>query len=86
MREKHGQIDDVWTGMRIEDQRMKIEADDGDATIYVAGRENTPLSVEEPHAELTITGDEMRTDITLNGKQLDELADAIYHVQESYND
>lgn len=84
MQETHGQVDDVWTGMRIEDSRMKVEADDDSGTIYVRGRENAPLSMNEGHVELTISGEDMRTDITLDAKQLDALADALYHVQESY--
>jgi len=56
-----------------------------EANVSVTRPKQTPLSITEPHVTLKIStaknvGDTI--EVTLDGEQLDALADAIHHVQE----
>lgn len=40
-----------------------------------------PLSAGEPHATLSITGEELNVDVVLDGEALDALAEALAQIQ-----
>jgi len=81
-------IEDVTAGMSIDQGRLQITDDDGEATLYVDdelfGRGARPLSVNQPHLELELVTEHGRVEVTLDGEQMDGLADAIYTIQQQY--
>lgn len=77
--------EDVDATVGIVDGRVAMTAD-GEATLYVDGREHRPLSTIETHATLRVEGEDFRAELALDGQDIDALADDLYHIQEGYKD
>lgn len=76
--------DDVDARLEIEEGRLTITAA-GAATLYLETPDHTPLSAEEPHATLRVVGregEDASAAVTLDGRDLDALADALYHARD----
>lgn len=69
----------------IVDGRVAMSAD-GDATLYVEGRDRPPLSSSETHLTLRVEGDDYRAELDLDGDQLDGLVEDLTDIQEGYRD
>jgi len=72
----------VATVVEIVDRRLTVTAD-GDADIYLDTPDYDPLAASEVHATLRVTGDDYHARIDLDAGELDALADAVYHAQET---
>jgi len=72
--------DDAEAQLSIGDGRLFVSADI-DARVYLKWPANQPLSASEPHAEISVHGEESGASIELDAEQLDALADAIHHAR-----
>jgi len=78
-------IDGVGVINEITDGKLTIEDSSREATLHVKKAHRTlPLSDGEPHLNLYVNSDDGSTEVTLDGKQLDALVDAVYKIQEEY--
>jgi len=75
-------IDDVDATAEVEDGRVSMTAAVTDC-LRVETPKHTPLSAREPHLTLRVVDDGVRVTVDLDGEQLDALADALYHAQQS---
>lgn len=63
-------------------ENLTLSHSERDATLYISRPDRTPLSVGEEHATITVSTDDGTVAITLDGEQLDMMADAIQHIQQ----
>jgi hypothetical protein len=70
----------------ITERRITMEAQANDATVYMQIPERTPLSGGEPCLQLTVVTDGARSEIELNARGVDALADAIHQLREGNDD
>lgn len=75
----------VDTTVGIVDGRVAMSAD-GEADLYVEGRDHTPLSLDEPHVTLRVEGDDYRAEVKLDGRDLDALVDDLHQIHGGYRD
>jgi hypothetical protein len=78
-------LDDVDASVGLVDGRVAMSAD-VEGTLRIQTPEHTPLSTSEPHLTLRVATDDVRVEITLDGADLDGLADAIYQAREGSDD
>ena len=74
-------LGDVAVTARIQDGKIEMESQ-ADTKLHVKAPEHPPLSGIEPHLSLFASNEDTRVELTLDGEDLDALADAIYHVRE----
>jgi hypothetical protein len=71
----------------VEQDRLTLVDDDRDATLYIKQKyRDAPLSNDETHVEIKLSTENGTTQIGLDGKQMDGVIDALYNIQQEYND
>jgi len=78
-------LGEVATTVGIVDGRVAMSAD-GEADLYIDGRDHPPLSLEETHATLRVEGDGFRATIELDGRDLDDLIENLNDAREACDD
>lgn len=73
-------LEDISTAVEVHQGAITITGN-GDSKLYIDYPETKPLSGSETHAQLRIVENRFDVEIELDARQLDALADAIYHVQ-----
>lgn len=63
---------------------LELSLVDRDATVSVTHPDRRPLSMGEEHARLSITTDDAKVELELDGEALDAIADGIHHTQQFY--
>jgi len=80
---EHERLEDVTGRIAVSQDRLTLTDDDTEARLYIKQKyDRVPLTTDETHLILSLSTDNGDVEIGLDGKQMDGLADAIYHIQE----
>jgi hypothetical protein len=71
----------------VQQDRLEITDDDTDATLYVKQKyRDTPLGKDETHVEIKLVTENSTTQIALDGEQMNGVIDALYSIQQAYQE
>jgi len=78
-------LNELEHSVKVSQGRINISDGGRRGDLYVIqSRHEMPLSVNETHVDLKLVGESSRVEIELDGKELDELIDALHDIQEDY--